>query len=668
MLLEDNFWVAFRADKTILRIDTVKETLYNERVILLKEREGMGLKVCFRGAEELKQGIAYVAEDLGIDIVTAADAQITVTVEKANACVLSASLDGKEASITYGGGKARFFRGLAMLVSWVKDGEQAKSVTEHPLFTTNGPMLQETAVMRVQTVKTIFRKMALMGLGSCLFYTEDTYEIKDRPYFGYMRGRYTHEELKELDAYAAALGIELIPCIQTLGHLATHLRWQAATPYKDTESCLLAGEEQTYRLIDDMLKTVKECFRTRRVHLGMDETKDLGTGAYLKKNGYKERQDIYFEHLEKVKQMTLSYGLEPMMWSDMFFRLAGRDLESYKEYDMRVRFTDEVKKKTPKGVRQVFWDYYKDYEEFYAFNIDQHRGLFDDDPIFAGGIWCWSGMCPLYSLSLRNTRAALNACKEKGLKEIFATIWGGSEHSLVLALAGLAWYADYDYKGTFDLESIKECLRFSCGVSYDDLMLFELPEHPDGGVNGVTRALLHNDPLTGLSDKHIAMVPMREYYKKTTEQLRAAAKDKGIFAPALDVIVKVSSLFENKADFGVRLKAAYDKGDREALRAMIDECDVIIEKIDALRQSHRAAWMTYNKPFLWDIYEGYYGGSMARFDTVKWRVGAYLAGEIDRIEELEEERLRLDGLADEGAEPFTGKFKWMAPDYYAHAR
>ena len=59
---------------------------------------------------------------------------------------------------------------------------------------------------------------------------------------------------------------------------------------------------------------------------------------------------------------------------------------------------------------------------------------------------------------------------------------------------------------------------------------------------------------------------------------------------------------------------------------------------------------------------------MARFDTVKWRVGAYLAGEIDRIEELEEERLRLDGLADEDAAPFSGKFKWMKPDYYAHAR
>jgi len=40
---------------------------------------------------------------------------------------------------------------------------------------------------------------------------------------------------------------------------------------------------------------------------------------------------------------------------------------------------------------------------------------------------------------------------------------------------------------------------------------------------------------------------------------------------------------------------------------------------------------------------------MARFDTAKMRLAAYLAGEISQIEELEEERLRLDN--DENAEP-----------------
>ena len=61
--------------------------------------------------------------------------------------------------------------------------------------------------------------MALMGMNLGMMYTEDTYEVPGQPYFGYQRGRYTYEELHALDDYADMLGIELCPCVQTLGHL-----------------------------------------------------------------------------------------------------------------------------------------------------------------------------------------------------------------------------------------------------------------------------------------------------------------------------------------------------------------------------------------------------------------------------------------------------------------
>lgn len=43
-------------------------------------------------------------------------------------------------------------------------------------------------------------------------YTEDTYKIDGEPFFGYLRGGYTQEHLKEIDDYAFNLGIEVIPC------------------------------------------------------------------------------------------------------------------------------------------------------------------------------------------------------------------------------------------------------------------------------------------------------------------------------------------------------------------------------------------------------------------------------------------------------------------------
>lgn len=621
------------------------------------------MKYSFKNAIGLDEGIAILAKDLGIEVVSEESADIVVTVNECERRAVEVSLSENLASITYGDGKSRFFRGLAILVYWVKKGIKQNSIVENPIFKTNGAMadMSRNIVMNVKTVKTVIRKMALMGLNTFMLYTEDTYELEEHPYFGYMRGRYTCDEIREIDAYALKLGIELIPCVQMLGHLNSHLRWAAAAPYKDGSTTLLVGAKATYDLIDDMLRSISKCFTSRRLHIGMDETRDLGLGAYLTKNGYRDHREIYFEHLEKVKQMALSYGFKPMMWSDMFFRMAGEGLEGYKDYDIRVEFDDNTIAKIPKGVQQVFWDYYRNEEDFYAKTIDKHHKAFGKDTFFAGGIWTWSGHCPLYSRSFKCSIPALKACKSRNVEEIIATIWtNGSEGSIMLGLAGLAWYADFDYKGEYNEKSMKECFEFSCGgVSYDDIMQCELPNHPDGGVVTLVRALLYNDPMAGLLDKQFEGLDLQNFYRNTTKVLAEGAKNKGIFAPFYDVVYKLSDLLINKADFGQRLKSAYDAKDIDTLKSLAEECDVILEKTNALRVAHRKAWMEENKPLGWEAMDIRYGGIIARFETAKARILSYVSGETDRLEELEEERLRFDGKLDVNAEPrFSGMFNW----------
>ena len=81
------------------------------------------------------------------------------------------------------------------------------------------------AVMNTSAVKRWIDVTAGMGYNTLMLYTEDTYEVNNQPYFGYMRGRYSQAELRELDDYAAQKGMELIPCIQTLAHLNAIFRW-----------------------------------------------------------------------------------------------------------------------------------------------------------------------------------------------------------------------------------------------------------------------------------------------------------------------------------------------------------------------------------------------------------------------------------------------------------
>lgn len=610
----------------------------------------------FINADTLLDGILAVSEDLGFSL---ADG-ITVTVRAVTEDVSKVSFSVNTAEITYGGGASRFFRALSFLVQWIRDGKTDGFSEEHPVFENNGAMIDmsRNAVMTVDTVKSVLRKMALMGMNTFMLYTEDTYEIENRPYFGYMRGRYTKDELRALDAYAASLGIELIPCVQFLGHLATHLSWGAAAPYRDTAKVLLVGSDATYRLIDDILKTVKACFSSKKIHIGMDETVDLGLGKYVAQNGYRPRHELFLEHLNKVVTMAKSYGFEPMMWSDMFFRLAGEDMAGYYDYHPDVQLPQHICDLVPDGVGQVFWEYAQREKDFYIKNIEKHKKL-GNRTLFAGGVWGWSGYAMQYTRSMAACRPALEACKENGIRDVFATAWhNGAESSLITALAGFAWFADFGYTGAWDADSQKATFTRACRDVYDAVMATECIEHPHGGRVGISRALMYNDPLLGLVDKHIKEQGVTGEYFVSLRELPQTTDP--LFAPAVTMCKACAALLENKADFGVRLTRAYQENDIKALAALATECDVIIEKVTVFRNAYRACWLAYNKPFGYEVHDVRLGGLSARFETAKARILAYVAGETDRIEELEEERLYIDchpyGDADD---KFCGHFFWM---------
>ena len=53
------------------------------------------------------------------------------------------------------------------------------------------------AVMSVQSIKRWIDVVSDMGYNTVLLYIEDTYEVDNQPYFGYLRGKYSQKELRE---------------------------------------------------------------------------------------------------------------------------------------------------------------------------------------------------------------------------------------------------------------------------------------------------------------------------------------------------------------------------------------------------------------------------------------------------------------------------------------
>jgi len=151
------------------------------------------------------------------------DENICVTLSFQPGEPLNIEKNGTKVTLIYGR-RVELFRGLGLLA---ENCAQAQFSTCQPArFKMDGMMLDcsRNGVMKLSVVKKFIRYMALMGLDTLMLYTEDTYEVPEYPYFGYMRGRYSNQELKEMDDYAASYGIELIPCIQTLAHLDAALR------------------------------------------------------------------------------------------------------------------------------------------------------------------------------------------------------------------------------------------------------------------------------------------------------------------------------------------------------------------------------------------------------------------------------------------------------------
>ena len=171
--------------------------------------------------------------------------------------------------------------------------------------------MSRNAVMNVKALKEYLVLLKKMGYNSVMLYTEDTYEVEGEPFFGYMRGRYSVAEMKELDEFANNIGVELIPCIQTLAHLNQALRW--GTIPVDCNDIMLCDDERVYNLIDKMFSTLKKCFKSQYIHIGMDEAHMVGRGKYMDLHGYEDTFSILKRHLDKVCELAKKYDFVPLI-------------------------------------------------------------------------------------------------------------------------------------------------------------------------------------------------------------------------------------------------------------------------------------------------------------------------------------------------------------------
>lgn len=494
------------------------------------------------------------------------------------------------------------------------------------------------AVMKPEKVKEYARIIRKMGYNTLMLYTEDTYEIESHPYFGHLRGRYTKAELKDIDAYCNGIGIELIPCIQTLAHLKQMFEWRSVySEVQDCDDILLIGDEKTYALIEEMIKTLSECFKSKKIHIGMDEAYRVGTGKYEKINGTRDRFDIINEHLHKVCEITDKYGMEPMIWSDMFVKLAA-GVQGTGDYYAETDVSKIMERAAlPENISLVYWDYYHDQYDHYDKMLKRNK-LFGREVYFGGGAWTWAGLAPYNQLSIDRTIPAIDACTDNGVENIFFTVWGddGAECSTFTILPTLM-YAAEKLNGNTDMDSIKKKFKEIVGVDYDSFMLLDEFDSPGGkhtDSNSASKYLLFNDPFMGMFDERCQESDC-EHYRNLAEKL-SNISEKGNFAPLFENYEKLARVLSVKSTLGVRTRKAYLEGDKDALKDIISDYDATIENLKEYYKAFQNRWYNESKPHGFEVQDIRVGGLIQRLSSCKKRLGQFLAGEITEIPELHE--------------------------------
>ena len=194
-------------------------------------------------------------------------------------------------------------------------------------------------VPMMETVKRQVDILAELGYNHFELYTEHTFAYSKHETVWREASPFTPDEIRELDDYCAARGIELVPNQNSFGHLE---RWLRHPEYNVLAECPTAGS--TYkkwghvsaqpmalcpsdpRSVDFLAGLYDElfpCFRSKYVNVGCDETIELlddhvpPLGRSSAEIAAKGPHRVYIDFLKKIHDLVKERDHEMMFWGDI---------------------------------------------------------------------------------------------------------------------------------------------------------------------------------------------------------------------------------------------------------------------------------------------------------------------------------------------------------------
>ena len=297
------------------------------------------------------------------------------------------------------------------------------AITDSPDLPVRGFMLDcsRTRVPTQAELLDLVRALGRLRANQLQLYIEHTFAFPGHEDAWRDASPLTPAEIRELDDACATVGIELVPNLNTFGHME---RWLRHPRYRAMAECPegwihpLTGQFKEFpgtlrpdqasvnfagALLDDYLPN----FRSRQVNIGGDEPWELGQGFSKLAVAERGKHRVYLDHLKKLCALGRDRGRTVQFWGDILLE----DLALAQD--------------APVDTVPVVWGY--DAGHPFKEQCGRLREL-GRAYLVAPGTSAWQSFTGRLDNALTNQAEAVGAAVRHEARGILLTTWGDNGH------------------------------------------------------------------------------------------------------------------------------------------------------------------------------------------------------------------------------------------------
>lgn len=447
-------------------------------------------------------------------------------------------------------------------------------------------------------------------------YFETTLQYASNPLMAPPDGAMSRADVEQLVQYAQQYHVTIVPEQEAFGHLHLALQNEIYSSLAETPhgSVLAPGQPGSLQLIQQWFTEIASMFPGPFVHIGADETFDLGTGQTKSLVQQEGLGKVYIDFVKQIHDALAPLHKRLLFWGD-------------------VAMHDPALVRTlPKDMIAVAWDYqvqpngygpwlkpYTDagMETWVAPSVNDMRVVYPDD-----------------NVALRNIQEFVAQGQQAGSTGELNTIWDANNGEGlfnedwygVLFSAAAAWqpgtssipqfqqsygqvfHGDLTGKinqAEIELMAAHQALR-NAGLPGGSEILFWLDPWSKAGQQAAPKVLAAAHELRMHAEQAIILIHQARAAGPLRERDALDAMELG--ARRLDFIgYKFQAAQEIEQEYALALSEENNPADRRDVRRLLEiihsingQCEDMRDQFGLLRDLYRQAWLRENRPYFLD--------------------------------------------------------------------